>query len=132
MGLARRRAGGFPLARAQRRCRSLFALALTAAATLLGANGAAAQRTRFEAIAGCERYAVLKFKRHDTAFRRFIIDRATVSADKFADKAGSQFVSTVFHGKALYEAAAGPKTVQFICLLGGTGRGPVFVYTLSE
>jgi len=32
----------------------------------------------------------------------------------------------------LYEAAAGPKTVSFICLHGGSGRGPVFVYTLGD
>lgn len=108
------------------------ALMLAAAATMLGATEAPAQRTRYEALAGCERYAVLKFKRHDPAFRRFLIDRSTVSADKFADKVGSQFVSTVYHGKALYEAAAGPKTVRFVCLHGGTGRGAVFVYTLGE
>lgn len=91
-----------------------------------------AQRTRFDAVNGCERYAAVKFKRHDPAFRRFVIDRATVEADKFADKAGNQFISMVFHGKALYEAAEGPRTVSFICLHGGAGRGAVFVYTLAQ
>jgi hypothetical protein len=100
-------------------------------AALLPLN-AHAQRTRFDAVNGCERYAAVKFKRHDQAFRRFVIDRATVEADKFADKAGNQFVSMVFHGKALYEASEGPKIVSFICLHGGAGRGPVFVYTLPE
>jgi hypothetical protein len=134
MGLARRLVARVPFTRlkhpASRRISG--ALALAAAATLLGSTEAPAQRTRFEALAGCERYAAVRFRRHDAAFRRFIIDRSTVAADKFADKAGNQFVSTVYHGKALYEAAAGPKRVSFICLQGGTGRGAVFVYTLGE
>lgn len=107
-------------------------LAAGLALAILVAPPASAQRTRFDAINGCERLGMVKFKRHDAAFRRFVIDRASVEADKFADKAGNQFVSTVFHGKALYEAAAGPKIVSFICLHGGSGRGPVFVYTLGE
>jgi hypothetical protein len=92
---------------------------------------ASAQRTRFDAINSCERLGMVKFKRHDVAFRRFVIDRASVEVDKFADRVGNQFVSTVFRGKALYEAGSGPKTVNFICLSGGPGRGPVFVYTLD-
>ena len=106
------------------------ALALGLCLAALIPLNAHAQRTRFDAVNGCERYAAVKFKRHDPLFRRFVIDRATVEADRFADKAGNQFVSMVFHGKALYEAAEGPKTVSFICLHGGAGRGPVFVYTL--
>jgi len=79
--------------------------------------------TRFDAVNGCERLGAVKFKRHDPAFHRFVIDRATVEVDKFADRVGNQFVSTVYRGKAVYEAAAGPKTVRFICLHGGPGRG---------
>ena len=96
------------------------------------ATEAPAQKTRFDALRGCERYALLQFKRHNPAFRRFVIDRSGVEADKFADKVGNQFVATVYHGKALYEAASGPLTVRFICLHGGSGRGPIFVYTLAE
>jgi hypothetical protein len=108
------------------------ALAFGLCVAALISSDAQAQRTRFDAVNGCERYAAVKFKRHDPAFRRFVIERATVEADKFADKAGNQFVSMVFHGKALYEAAEGPKIVSFICLHGGAGRGPVFVYTLPQ
>ena len=108
----------------------LKTLAAGIALAILVALPASAQRTRFDAINSCERLGMVKFKRHDVAFRRFVIDRASVEVDKFADRVGNQFVSTVFRGKALYEAGAGPKTVNFICLSGGAGRGPVFVYTL--
>jgi hypothetical protein len=108
------------------------ALAAGLALAVLFIPPASAQRTRFDIINSCERLGMVKFKRHDAAFRRFVIDRASVEADKFADRAGNQFISTVFRGKALYEAGAGPKTVNFICLSGGAGRGPVFVYTLGE
>jgi hypothetical protein len=108
------------------------ALTIGLGLTVLLAPDAFAQRTRFDALNGCERYAAVKFKHHDMAFRRFVIDRSTVSSDRIADKAGNQFISTVYNGKAIYEASAGPKIVRFICLHGGTGRGAVFVYTLPE
>lgn len=112
--------------------RALRALAIAAGLAGLLPAEASAQRTRYDGLNGCERYAAVKFRRHDAAFRRFIIDRASVVADRVADKAGNQFISTVYNGKAIYEAAAGPRTVRFICMHGGTGRGAVFVYTLPE
>jgi hypothetical protein len=93
---------------------------------------AIAQRTRYDGLRQCERLAGLQFRRSNSAFRRFIIDRSSVQTDRFADKVGSQFVSTVYHGKALYEADKGIKTVRFICLHAGFARGAVFVYTLPE
>ena len=59
-----------------------------------------------------------------------IIDRANVTDDKYADSVGTTFVSTIYHGKATYEAAKGPLPTRFICMHGGGGRGAVFVYTL--
>jgi hypothetical protein len=91
-----------------------------------------AQRTKFDGLRQCERAAAVQFRRHDPAFKRFMIDRASVFEDKFADKIGAQFISTIFHGKASYEAAGGPKPVRFICLHPGYGQEPVFVYTLPE
>src|SRR6266849_1484722 len=46
------------------------------------------------------------------------------------DGFGTTFVSTIYHGKATYEAAKGPQPTRFICMHGGGGRGAVFVYTL--
>jgi hypothetical protein len=103
-----------------------------AAIAVLISSSAFAQRNNFDALRECEHYAALQFKRHNPAFRRFIIDRAGVSEDKFADKIGTQFVSTIYHGKATYEAASGPKRERFICLHAGYRRRPVFVYTLPE
>jgi hypothetical protein len=93
---------------------------------------AARRKTRFDAIRYCERTGGRQFLRHDPAFRRFVIDRSHVSIEKFADRVGTMFISTVYHGKATYEAAAGPKAVRFICLHAGMGRRAVFVYLLPD
>jgi hypothetical protein len=103
------------------------------AIALLGlavAAPALAQRTTFDALVGCEHYAAAEFKRRNPAFRRFVIDRASVAVDRFADKIGSQFVSAIYHGHAAYDAGSGAKTVRFLCLFG-VERGPLFVYTLD-
>jgi hypothetical protein len=100
-------------------------------ATLLTAP-AHAQRIRSDGLRQCERHAAQQFRRHDPTFRRFIIDRSTVQTDRFADKVGTQFISIIYHGRALHETALGPRSVRFICLHGGIARGPVFVYALPE
>jgi hypothetical protein len=109
----------------------ILAAALAAAALI--PTPASAQRTKFAGLRECERFGAVQFLRQNPTFRRFIIDRSSVEEDKFAAQAGTQFVSTIYHGKALYEAGtAGPKTVRFICLHAGYRRGPVFVYTMPE
>ena len=96
------------------------------------ADAARRSKTRFDGIRDCERTGALQFLRHNPAFRRFAIDRSAVEVDKYADRVGSQFVSTVYHGRATYEAANISRSTRFICLHGGMGRRAVFVYTLSE
>ena len=108
-----------------------LAAAILSAALLLPAT-AQAQRSKFDGLRQCERHGSAQFRRHNTAFRRFLIDRATVTEDRYADQVGTRFVSAIYHGKGLYEAAAGPKSVRFICLHAGYRRGAVFVYTLPE
>ncbi len=105
--------------------------ALALLGLLLGAPASLAQRTTYDGLIGCERYAAVEFKRRNPAFRRFVIDRASVVVDRFADRVGSQFVSTVYHGRASYDAGGGAKTVRFLCLHGGVERGPLFVYALD-
>jgi len=108
-------------------------LAAGAALVLAGAAAAAPRSaTRFDGIRDCERAGALQFKRHDATFRRFAINRAEVQVDKFADQVGQNFVATIYHGKASYEAAQGPRNTRFICLHGGINRGVLFVYTLPE
>ncbi len=102
------------------------------AALLMLPTAASAQRTKFDGLRQCERYGALQFRKQNPAFRRFLIDRSSVSEDKYVDQVGQQFVSTIYHGNAIYEAAAGPKDVRFICLHAGYRRGPVFVYTLPK
>ena len=75
------------------------------------AEAARRGKSRFDGIRDCERTANVQFRRHDAAMRRFAIDRAHVTFDKYADRIGPTFVSAVYHGKATYEAAAGPKPV---------------------
>jgi hypothetical protein len=102
------------------------------AALILSTIPAQAQRTRFQGISQCSRFATIQFGRQDSSFRRFVIERVSVQDEKFAGLAGNQFISTVFHGRAVYENAAGPKRVRFICLHAGTSKGVVFVYAMPE
>jgi hypothetical protein len=89
-------------------------------------------KTHFDAIHDCERLGAVQFRRHDPAFRRFTIDRAKVAVDRYADKVGTVFVSTIYHGMATYEAGKGPRKTGFICLHGGVGRNALFVYALLD
>ena len=113
-----------------------MAVRLAAAGILLAAlffsSSASAQRNKFDGLRQCERHASAQFRKHNPQFRRFVIDRAGVSEDKYADQIGTQFVSTVYHGKALLDGGNGEKAVRFICLHAGYKRGPLFVYTMAE
>ena len=94
------------------------------------ADAAPRAKTRFDGIRDCERLAAVQFRRHNAAFRRFTIDRARVSVDRFADRVGGSFVSAVYHGAATYDGGKGPDLTRFICLHGG--HEALFVYTLPE
>lgn len=101
-------------------------------AALLFSSSASAQRHKFDGLRQCERHASAHFRKHNPQFRRFVIDRASVSDDKYAAHLGTQFVSTVYHGKAMLDVGSGEKTVRFICLHAGYRRGPLFVHTMAE
>jgi hypothetical protein len=101
-------------------------------AALFFSSTASAQRNKFDGLRQCERQASAQFRKHNPQFRRFVIDRASVSEDKYADQIGTQFVSTVYHGKAMLDGGSGEKNVRFICLHAGYRRGPLFVYTMAE
>jgi hypothetical protein len=108
---------------------------LTSAAlalALCAAPSALAQKSTEDGLRDCERLAAIKFRQENPAFKKFDIARAFVQEDKFADKVGTQFVSTVYHGKAIYQAGGAPDNVGFICLHGGLGKGAVFIYTLPR
>jgi hypothetical protein len=106
-----------------------FALAVAVCAACV-APAALAQKSTADGLRDCEKLAAIKFKRDNPAFRRFAIDRAEVEEDKFTDKVGTQFVSTVYHGKASLQDNGEAQNVRFICLHAGVGKGAVFVYTL--
>jgi hypothetical protein len=99
---------------------------------LCAAPSALAQKSTEDGLRDCERLAAIKFKQENSAFKKFDIVRAFVEENKFADKVGTQFVSTVYHGNAVYQAEGAPDNVGFICLHGGLGKGAVFVYTLPR
>ncbi|MCK9913648.1 hypothetical protein MXD81_31150 [Microbacteriaceae bacterium K1510] len=107
-------------------------LAMIAIGAALAAPIAFAQGTVDEGLRDCEKLAAVKFKRDNPAFKKFAIDHESAEQDKFTDKVGSQFVSSVYHGKATYQAAGEAESVRFICLHAGFGKGAVFVYTLSQ
>jgi hypothetical protein len=94
---------------------------------------ALAQKSTEDGLRDCEKLAAVKFKQENSAFKKFAITRGdSVEEDKFADKVGTQFVSTVYHGKAVYQSSGEPADVRFICLHAGLGKGAVFVYTLPR
>jgi hypothetical protein len=101
-------------------------------ALLASAPPALAQRTNFQGIAECSRAGAIQFKRRDHAFRRFVIDRASVVTDRYSAMAGNQFISTIYSGTATYDSGAGSRKVQFTCLHAGAAKGVVFVYTLPR
>ena len=103
-----------------------------AVCVLCAAPAALAQKSTEDGLRDCEKLAAVKFKQENAAFKRFEITRADVEEDKFADKVGTQFVSTVYHGNAVYQAGGEPADVRFICLHGGLGKGAVFVTTLPR
>ena len=107
-------------------------LAALAVLCAFAAAPALAQKSTEDGLRDCEKLAAVKFSRENPAFKKFAIARADAEEDKFTDKVGSQFVSTVYHGKAIYQAAGEPADVRFICLHGGLGKGAVFVYTLPR
>ncbi len=109
--------------------RAALALALCAACA---APAALAQKSTADGIADCEKLAAVRFKQENTLFKTFKIDRADVEEDKYAAHVGSQFVSTIYHGKATYQAAGEPAEVGFICMHAGLGKGAVFVYVLPR
>jgi hypothetical protein len=107
-------------------------LASVAVLCALAAMPAYAQKSTEDGLKDCEKLAAVKFKQENPAFKKFAITRADVEEDKFADKVGTQFVSTVYHGKAIYQSGGEAADVRFICLHGGLGKGAVFVYTMPR
>ncbi len=103
-----------------------------AVCVLCAAPAALAQKSTEDGLRDCEKLAAVKFKQENSAFKKFAIARADVEENKFADKVGTQFVSTIYHGNAVYQAGGEPADVRFICLHGGLGKGAVFVYTLPR
>lgn len=113
---------------------ALKASLLAAALLVVAAAEASAQRTmtRFDGIRDCERHGAIQFMRQNPLFRRFVIDRAGIETERFSDRVGSQFVSTIYRGTATYEAGFITRKVRFICLHAGVGRGAVFVHTSPD
>jgi hypothetical protein len=102
------------------------------AALVVSTAPADAQRTRFQGITQCGRFATMQFARRDPAFRRFVIERVSVQDEKYADMVGNQYVSTVYYGRATYDGAGGSRRVRFVCLYAGYSKGAVFVFTIPD
>lgn len=112
----------------------LFLGMLAFAATFIVAatSESLAQRTKFESLRQCERHAAIQFRKRIPGFWHFMIDRSNVYEDRFAEKVGTQFVSTIFYGRAIYNGTSGQRFVRFICLHPGYGKQPVFVYMFPD
>lgn len=94
---------------------------------------ALAQKSTEDGLRDCEKLAAVKFKQENSAFKKFVIERGdSLEEDKYTDKVGTQPVTTIYHGKAVYQSSSEPDNVRFICLHAGLGRGAVFVYTMPK
>ncbi len=82
-------------------------------------------------MAECESLAAFDFPK-ELRGSRLHIDRDALNFDKAEVKAGKEYVSAVLHGPATLETSAGPERVRFICLYGGSGVGPLFVWLLPD
>jgi hypothetical protein len=93
---------------------------------------AAAQWTTAQGVSDCSHYAATEFKRSDPGFKTFVIDRASVSEERYARKIGHQYVSKIYSGTASYDTGSGPRKVMFVCLHDGHHDGAIFLYTLPR
>jgi hypothetical protein len=82
-------------------------------------------------VSECESLAAFDFPK-ESRNSRLHIDRAAVNVDKAEVKAGKEYVSSVLHGPATLEASSGSTRVRFVCLYGGVGVGPLFVWLLPD
>jgi hypothetical protein len=89
-----------------------------------------AQKSTADGLNDCEKLAAIKFKQENRAFKKFAIEPTDVNVDVFTGKVGTQPVTTVYHGNAVYQAGGEPANVRFICLHAGLGKGAVFVYMM--
>jgi len=55
-------------------------------AALVMSSPASAQRNKFDGLRQCERLASAQMRKSNAQFRRFVIDRSSVSEDKCADR----------------------------------------------
>ena len=112
-----------------------FSLKLAAAAAIcaLATSTAMAQKSTEDGLRDCEKLAAVKFKQENSSFKKFAIERGdSLEEDKYTDKVGSQPVTTIYHGKAVYQSSGEPGAVRFICLHAGLGKGAVFVYIMPK
>jgi hypothetical protein len=107
-------------------------LAATAALiAILSASSASAQRTTLRGLTDWSRYAAATFKRQEPAFRRFVIDRASVRTDRLGRMVGNQYITAIFSGGASYDAGGGARNVTFVCL-HNSEKGALLVYTVPR
>ena len=82
-------------------------------------------------VSECESRAAFDFSKESRG-SRLRIDRDALNFDKAEVNAGKEFVSSVLHGPAMLETSAESTRVRFICIYGGTGVGPLFVWVLPD
>jgi len=81
----------------------------------------------------CQRYATGFYKKISPEhFASIVLLEENFNEEKYEDKVGSQFVSTVLSGEGIWkDKTGGPSTVHFLCLLQDS-KTPVFFDVLDE
>ena len=98
----------------------------------------AARATADEASAtstldACQRYATQHYQRvSPESFASLQLLEEAANEEKYEDRVGSQFVSTVLSGRGIWQGkTGGPSNVHFTCLLENAEK-PVFVDVVEE
>ena len=111
--------------------RPMLALFLTVCSLALGSDRPA--RADAMTLDACQRYATRHYQQ--VSPERFVsiqLLEENVEEEKYEDKVGSQFISTVLSGRGIWQGkAGGPSDVRFVCLLENSTK-PVFVAIVEE
>jgi hypothetical protein len=107
-------------------------LCLTLAAALFGAAGPVAAGYDGPGVETCRAFGAAALARDERDFKALaLVNDDDLLIERYTEKVGTQFVSSVLTGRATVTAAGGQRTIRFLCLLADD-RHAVFFYELPH
>ena len=103
---------------------TLAALVFVPGPALAGYDGPGAET--------CRAFGAAALARDERGFKALaLVNDDDLVIDRYTERVGSQFVSSVLTGRAAVTAADGTRTIRFLCLLADD-RHAVFFYELPH